>query len=50
MTVQEVRKIREKKSVEWISLSLKQRNVEIKNGAEQIQKKIEAIKKSSSSQ
>jgi hypothetical protein len=44
VTVQEIRKIREKKSVEWFSLSLEQRNEEIKNGARQLQLKIEKIK------
>ena len=46
MTVQEIRKIREKKSVEWADLSLEQRNTEIKNGAKQLLLKIEKIKQS----
>ena len=45
MTVQEVREIREKKSVEWANFSLEQRNAEIKNGAKQLQMKIEEMKK-----
>ena len=45
MTVAEVREIREKKSIEWANLSLEQRNAEIKNGAKQIQMKIEEIRK-----
>ena len=45
MTVQEIRQIREKKSVEWADLSLEQRNAEIKTGAKQMQMKIEEIKK-----
>ena len=45
MTVQEVREIREKKSVEWANLSLEKRNSEIKKGAKQIQMKIEDIRK-----
>ena len=44
MTVKEIREIREKKSVEWVNLSSERRNAEIKNGAKQIQKKIEEIK------
>ena len=44
MTVQEVREIREKKSVEWINLSPEKRNAEIKNGAKQIQRRIEEMK------
>ena len=44
MTVQEIRKIREKKSVEWVDLSLEQRNTEIKNGAKQLLSKIEKLK------
>ena len=45
MTVQEVREIREKKSVEWANFSLEQRNAEVKKGAKQIQMKIEEIRK-----
>ena len=44
MTVQEIRRIREKKSIEWANLSLEQRNEEIKNGAKQLLSKIEEIK------
>ena len=44
MTVQEIREIREKKSLEWLNLSLEQRNAEIKHGALQIQLKLEEIK------
>ena len=44
MTVQEIRNIREKKSVEWVDLSLEKRNAEIKNGAKQLLSKIEEIK------
>jgi hypothetical protein len=44
LTVQEIRRIREKKSVEWVDLSLEQRNVEVKNGAKQLLLKIEQIK------
>ena len=49
MTVQELRKIRENKSVEWADLSLEQRNVEIKKGAKQFLSKIEKIKLSKAS-
>jgi len=45
MTVAEVREIREKKSIEWVDLSLEQRNAKIKDGAKQIQIKIEEIRK-----
>ncbi|MCL2049705.1 MAG: hypothetical protein FWG87_13380 [Defluviitaleaceae bacterium] len=45
MTVPEVRAIREKKSIEWVGLSLEQRNSEIKKGAEQMQARIEEIRK-----
>jgi len=45
MTVQEVREIREKKSVEWANLSLEQRNAEVKKGAKQLQMRIEKVKK-----
>ena len=45
MTVAEVREIREKKSVEWANLSTEQRNAEVKKGAEQIQKRIEEMRK-----
>ncbi len=41
MTVTEIREIREKKSIEWVNLSLEQRNLEIKKGAKEIQIKIE---------
>ena len=44
MTVQEVRKIREKKSVEWINVTAEKRNEEIKNGAKEIQRRIEEMK------
>ncbi|MCL2500665.1 MAG: hypothetical protein FWE90_10075 [Defluviitaleaceae bacterium] len=44
MIIQEIRKIREEKSVEWAYMSLEQRNNEIKNGAKQILSKIEEIK------
>ena len=40
----EIRKIREKKSVEWVDLSLEQRNIKIKDGAKQLLSKIEKIK------
>lgn len=45
MTVQEIRDIREKKSLEWVNMSLEQRNEEIKNGASHILFKIEEIKR-----
>ena len=45
MTVTEVREIRGKKSIQWANLSLEQRNSEIKKGAQQIQKRIEEIRK-----
>jgi hypothetical protein len=44
MTVQEVREIREKKSVEWAGLSLAQRNAEVKKGAKEIQMAIDEKK------
>ncbi|MDR1060606.1 MAG: hypothetical protein LBL83_05210 [Clostridiales bacterium] len=50
MTVQEVREIREKKSVEWANLSLEQLNTEVKKGAKQAQMKIEEIRKSGGQQ
>jgi len=45
MTVVEVREIREKKSIEWASLSLEELNAEIKKGADQVQRLIEVIRK-----
>jgi len=45
MTLAEVRKIREKKSIEWANLSLEELNSEIKKGADQIQRLIEEIRK-----
>ena len=45
MTVAEVREIREKKSLEWCGLSLEQRDSEVKKGAEQMQTRIEEIRK-----
>ena len=45
MTVAEVREIRERKSIEWANLSLEQRNSEIKKSAEQMQKRIEEMRK-----
>ena len=44
MTVAEIRVIREKKSVDWASMSLEQRNSEIKKGAKQMQARIEKEK------
>jgi len=50
MTVQEVRSIREKKSAEWACLSPEQRDTKIKNGAKQMQVRIEKIRLNKSSQ
>ena len=47
MTVAEVREIREKKSMAWAGLSLEQRNSEIKKGAQQMQARIDEIRKNS---
>ena len=49
MTVAEVREIREKKSIKWANLSLEKRNAEIKKGAQEIQSKIEELKKKAKS-
>ena len=48
MTVTEVREIREKKSLEWVDLTLEQRNFEIKKGVRQIQRRIDELRKKGS--
>jgi len=46
LTVQEVREIRERKSLEWAGLTLEQLNAEINKGANQLLAKIEKKKQS----